>query len=96
MLSSWNPLETKTFEAIQASWPLPYFVLPIFVISALLLRDFEDNTKGVNAPLAGRWPLEPYFLTGLRFKFGSMAHLADGYSKVSSLDHMNKTCHAGH
>ena len=55
------------------------------MVSALVLRDFESKTKGVEAPIVNRWSLEPYFLTGLRFKRWSMDHLTDGYNKVGLL-----------
>lgn len=55
------------------------------MISSLVLRDFESKTKGVEAPIVNRWSLEPYFLTGLRFKRWSMVHLTDGYNKVGLL-----------
>lgn len=83
MGSLWDPVSTKGFQALQACWSWGWFVLPIAILSSLILGDFEGNTKGVKAPIVGRWPLEPYFLTGLRFKRWSMAHLAEGYSKVS-------------
>lgn len=55
------------------------------MLSSLVLRDFEGKTKGVEAPIVNRWSLEPYFLTGLRFKRWSMVHLTDGYNKVGLL-----------
>lgn len=55
------------------------------IFCSLILRDFGSTTKGVKAPVVGRRPREPYFLTGLRFKRWSMLHLSDEYNKVRTL-----------
>ena len=75
-------LSSGATQALQAFWLPPWLILSLTFFLSLVLRDFQSTTKGVKAPIVGRWPLEPYLLTGLRFKRWSMVHLADGYSKV--------------
>lgn len=80
-------MSVKAFQTLQDWCSLRWLVLLFAIFLSLVFRDFESTTKGVKAPIIGRWPLEPYFLTGLRFKFRSMDHLADGYSKARFRSH---------
>ncbi len=85
-----DALSTTVSSCLHAVWA-PKCVFAVFaIICSLLFRDFESTTKGVTAPIAGRWPLEPYFLTGLRFKRWSMLHLSDGYKKVQHLSNLQR------
>lgn len=85
-----DALKTTASTCLHTVWA-PKSVFAVFiVIFSLLFRDFEGTTKGVTAPIAGRWPLEPYFLTGLRFKRWSMLHLSDGYKKVWDPSNLEK------
>ncbi|KAI4176969.1 MAG: hypothetical protein LQ346_007749 [Caloplaca aetnensis] len=68
-------------QVYQAVWSARWLLLLLAVSTLLLFRDFESTTRGVEAPIAGRWRFEPYFLTGLRFKGSSMLHLTAGYNK---------------
>jgi hypothetical protein len=79
-----DTLSSKAVQALQACWSPRWLILLIAIFGSLIFRDFESTTKGVKAPIVGRWPLEPYFLTGLRFKRWSMLHLSEGYGKVES------------
>jgi hypothetical protein len=83
MGSIWNTFSVTASQALEACWRSPWLTLSLTIVLSVIVRDFEGNTKGVKAPIVGRWPLEPYFLTGLRFKFLSMAHLTAGYDKVT-------------
>ena len=56
------------------------------MLCPLIFRDFESTTKGVKAPIVGQLPLEPYFVTGLRFKRWSMLQLSEGYNKVRAVE----------
>ena len=83
MGSIWDSFAIKATQALKACYWSPWLTISLTLLLSLLFRDFEAKTKGVKAPIVGRWPLEPYFLTGLRFKFLSMSHLAAGYDKVT-------------
>ncbi|KAI4129555.1 MAG: hypothetical protein LQ338_002191 [Usnochroma carphineum] len=67
--------------ASQAIWSPGWLIVILALFCSLVFRDFGGTTKGVRAPIVGRWPFEPYFLTGLRFKRSSMLHLGEGYKK---------------
>ncbi|KAL8759368.1 MAG: hypothetical protein Q9199_000803 [Rusavskia elegans] len=71
-------------HAYQAAWSARWLLVFLAALSLLLLRDYESTTRGVRAPIASRWPFEPYFLTGLRFKGSSMLHLSAGYKKFKN------------
>ena len=73
---------TKAHQAFEACWSQKWLSLLLVMAFSICLRDYEATSKGVKAPIAGRWPFEPYFMTGLRFKCWSMLHLSDGYRKV--------------
>jgi len=77
-----DALSTTACSWFHAIWSPKCMFAISAIICSLIFRDFESTTKGVTAPIAGRWRLEPYFLTGLRFKRWSMLHLNDGYNKV--------------
>lgn len=83
MGSIWDSFSIKAAQALEACWGSPWLTLSLIILLSLVFRDYDGNTKGVKAPIVGRWPLEPYFLTGLRFKFMSMTYLAAGYEKVT-------------
>lgn len=85
MASTLDSLSMQTLHVIESCWSSKWFILLFVVSCSLLFRDYEAASKGLKAPIVGRWPLEPYFLTGLRFKLWSMIHLSEGYRKVSSL-----------
>ena len=82
MATTLDTLSIKILHAFEACWSPRWLLLLFVIFCSLIFRDFEATTRGLNTPVVGRWPLEPYFLTGLRFKFQSMLHLRDGYSKV--------------
>lgn len=84
ILSMLHDLSFKSLQVFQAYWSPRWLILVIAIFGSLLFRDFEGTTRGVKAPIVGRRPLEPYFLTGLRFKRWSMLHLSEGYNKVKS------------
>lgn len=63
-------------------WSPRLLILLLVIFGSLMFRDFEATTRGMKAPVVGRRPFEPYFLTGLRFKRWSMCHLTEGYRKV--------------
>ncbi len=80
--SAMEPLMNLASQAYQAAWSARWLLLLFAGSTLLLFRDFESTSRGVEAPIAGRWRFEPYFLTGLRFKGSSMLHLSAGYKKV--------------
>lgn len=93
------PIDAKSFleallitanSCLHTIWSQKFVFAVLAVICSLIFRDFESTTKGVTAPIAGRWPLEPYFLTGLRFKRWSMLHLSDGYKEVQHLSNLQR------
>ena len=77
-----NAVIIKALQAFQVCWSLRWPIFLVLIFSFLIFREFESDTKGIKAPIVGQWPLEPKFLTGLRFKFRSMHHLNEGYTKV--------------
>ena len=81
MAISLDTLSAKILHAFEVCWSPRWLLLLFAILCSLIFRDFEATTRGLKAVVVGRWPLEPYFLTGLRFKFQSMLDLRDGYRK---------------
>ncbi|KAL8940343.1 MAG: hypothetical protein Q9216_002855 [Gyalolechia sp. 2 TL-2023] len=71
-------------QAYQSIWSLRWLIFLFAILYPLFTRDFENTTRGVKAPIAARSSYEPYFITGLRFKRSSMAHLSEGYRKFKN------------
>ena len=79
-----DTLSVAAFRMLQACWSPGWLTFLLAVFCPLIFRDFESTTKGVKAPIVGQLPLEPYFITGLRFKRWSMLQLSEGYNKVGA------------
>ena len=77
-------LATTAFRILQAFWSPGWLTFWLAILCPLILRNFESTTKGVKAPIVGQLPLEPYFVTDLRFKRWSMLQLSEGYNKVGA------------